>query len=255
MILRRLGNKKLIAKKVQAFFPHHKLYIEPFFGAGGMFFNKPKAEFNILNDLDSDVYNLFKVLLNKKDELLGRWNQIIIHEDLWNHWKSNQESTDIMKAVRFLVLSNFGYMGKPDTLRYFSRNTSKMISRHIDSTYQFIRSGCEFMNTDFRNVLSRISLNDQEKERAFCYADPPYLDTDNNYQQGFTKQDCVDLLDVLQASGMKFIMSEFDHPFVVEQARIRSLHIQKVGYRANLKNRRLELLVMNYIPHQLDLFS
>ena len=60
MILRRLGNKKKIAKKIQAYFPPHKIYIEPFFGAGGMFFNKPKAKYNIVNDLDSDVFNLFQ---------------------------------------------------------------------------------------------------------------------------------------------------------------------------------------------------
>jgi hypothetical protein len=30
MILRRLGNKKKIAKKIQAYFPPHKIYIEPF---------------------------------------------------------------------------------------------------------------------------------------------------------------------------------------------------------------------------------
>jgi len=50
MILRRLGNKKKIAHKIQAHFPEHKIYIEPFFGAGGMFFNKPKAKYNIVNN-------------------------------------------------------------------------------------------------------------------------------------------------------------------------------------------------------------
>ena len=44
MILKRLGNKKKIAKEIQKYFPEHKIYIEPFFGAGGMFFNKPKKQ-------------------------------------------------------------------------------------------------------------------------------------------------------------------------------------------------------------------
>ena len=35
-----------------------KIYIEPFFGAGGMFFNKRKAKYNVLNDLDSEIFNL-----------------------------------------------------------------------------------------------------------------------------------------------------------------------------------------------------
>lgn len=49
MILRRLGNKKKIAQEIIQYFPPHKIYIEPFFGAGGMFFNKPKAKQRGLN--------------------------------------------------------------------------------------------------------------------------------------------------------------------------------------------------------------
>jgi len=33
MILRRIGNKKKIAADIHKFFPPHKIYIEPFFGA------------------------------------------------------------------------------------------------------------------------------------------------------------------------------------------------------------------------------
>ena len=55
MILRRLGNKQAIAQDIIKYFPEHKAYIEPFFGAGGMFFNKPKAKYNIVNDIDSEA--------------------------------------------------------------------------------------------------------------------------------------------------------------------------------------------------------
>ena len=68
MILRRLGNKKKIAKEIQKHFPVHKIYIEPFFGAGGMFFNKPKVKYNFLNDNDSEVFNLFNVVSTKKEQ-------------------------------------------------------------------------------------------------------------------------------------------------------------------------------------------
>ena len=123
MILRRLGNKKKIAKKIQAHFPPHKIYIEPFFGAGGMFFNKPKAKYNIVNDLDSDVFNLFMVVMNRKDELLEAFKMMPIHQDLLEYWKKNKETDEIKKAIRFLFLSNLTFMGQGGTLQAGLGNT------------------------------------------------------------------------------------------------------------------------------------
>ena len=57
MILKRLGNKTKIAMDIQKHFPQHSIYIEPFFGAGGIFFNKPKAKYNVVNDF---IYHLFR---------------------------------------------------------------------------------------------------------------------------------------------------------------------------------------------------
>ena len=91
MILRRLGNKKKIAKEIQKYFPPHKIYIEPFFGAGGMFFNKPKAKYNIVNDLDSDVFNLFQVVMNEKEAKLDENNLQTLCK--WHHdSKSGKEA-------------------------------------------------------------------------------------------------------------------------------------------------------------------
>ena len=102
MILRRLGNKSKIAMDIQKYFPQHKIYIEPFFGAGGMFFNKTKVQYNIVNDLDSDVFNLFQVVSNKKEELEAAFKMMPIHSDLLDHWKEHKESEPIKKALRFL---------------------------------------------------------------------------------------------------------------------------------------------------------
>ena len=111
MILRRLGNKSKIAHEIQKYFPAHEIYIEPFFGAGGMFFNKPKAKYNIINDLDSDVFNLFQVVMNQKEELEKAFYLMPIHSDLLNYWKVNKETEPIKKALRFLFISNFTLLG------------------------------------------------------------------------------------------------------------------------------------------------
>lgn len=254
-MLRRLGNKKAIAKKIQIHFPREIVnYIEVFFGAGGMFFHKPKSKYNVVNDLDSDVFNLFQVISTRPKELKRAVWSMPLHEDLWNHWKENQETDPIRKAIRFLFLSNFGFMGKSGTMRFLSGNSKRLMYNSIDKTCELLFD-VEFTNCDFRELFRKLSVRKSEKAKTFVYADPPYLSTTNNYVAGFTEQDSSDLLDELQGCGYKFAMSEFDHPFILEQARERRLHIIIIGARHNLGNRRTEILVTNYETTQLELFA
>jgi len=246
MLLRRLGNKSKIAMDIYKHFPKHKQYIEPFFGAGGMFFNKPKAKYNIVNVQDSEVFNLFQVLSNNQKELTEQFLKMPISLDLWNYWKINKETEPVKKAIRFLFLSNFGYLGQPNILRYGLDNTASILLAEIDNAAKFM-FGVQFMNYDFRDMFKKINYrHDNEKDYTFCYCDPPYLGTTNNYEKSFEEQDSFELFEILQNSGLKWAMSEFDHPFILQQVKERKLNVITIGERVNLKNRRTEILVTNY---------
>ena len=251
MILRRLGNKSKIAKEIQKYFPPHKIYIEPFFGAGGMFFNKPKAKYNIVNDLDSDVFNLFQVVMNQKEELEKAFYMMPIHSDLLDYWKQNKESDPIKKALRFLFLSNFTIMGSGSGMRIgASGGTNKnIVDENLKTTFEKLKN-VQLNNCDFIRFMSSISFDDRktptETNESFIYCDPPYLGTSDNYSNSFTKEQSKSLFNTLEESKCKFAMSEFNHPFILEQAKERGLNIIIIGERQNLKNRRTEILITNY---------
>jgi DNA adenine methylase len=251
MILRRLGNKKKIAKEIQKYFPPHKIYIEPFFGAGGMFFNKPKAKYNIVNDLDSDVFNLFQVVMNQKEELEKAFYMMPIHSDLLDYWKKNEEVEPIKKALRFLFLSNITIMGTGSGMRYGTENPKNVLYDNLEKTFELI-DDVQFSNKDFRKFFN--ILRERNFEQSFIYLDPPYLGTNDNYSHSFKEEDSKDLFDELERTGCKFAMSEFDHPFILEQAEKRGLNVITIGERQNLKNRRVEILVTNY-KNELSLFD
>lgn len=260
-ILRRLGNKSKIAEKIQYYFPEHKIYIEPFFGAGGMFFNKPKAKYNIVNDLDSDVFNLFQVVMNQKEELEKAFYMMPIHSDLLEYWKKNEETDSIKKALRFLLLSNFTFNGS-GTMIVWGASPSRATSYKIDfneklnKTFDFLHS-VQFNNKEFRKFIKDIMLDSRSGEllKTFIYNDPPYIGTTDNYSNSFTEQDSFDLFEANEKTGCKYAMSEFDHPFILDQAKERNLNVIIIGERQNLKNRRIEILVTNYEKKQLDIFS
>lgn len=258
MILRRLGNKKKIAKEIQKHFPPHKIYIEPFFGAGGMFFNKPKAKYNIVNDLDSDVFNLFQVVMNQKEELEKAFYIMPIHSDLLDYWRKNEETDPIKKALRFLFLSNLTYLGKGDTIQLGQDFGKNQFYKSINETFNYLQN-TKFDNSDCFVFLSKnIAIGESgfscSPDETLIYCDPPYLGTDDNYSNSFTEEQSEKLFDTLEETGCKFAMSEFDHPFILEQAKKRGLSVIIIGERQNLKNRRTEILITNYENRQITLF-
>ena len=242
MILRRMGNKKKLSGELQGLFPKHSVYIEPFFGAGGMFFHKPKVKYNIVNDIDADVFNLFMVVMNDKEALREAFFQMPIHTDLLEYYKNNEEAEPLKKALRFLFLSNFTYLGSGETIKFGTENP-KLTFERLNKTFELL-TDVQFMNKDFRIFLKSIQI--KKPENFFIYADPPYLGTNDNYSDSFTEVDVVDLFDALEATKCQFGYSEFNHPFLIEEAERRGLVVNYIGERQNLKNRRSEILITNY---------
>lgn len=255
MILTRLGNKRKLSKDLWEYFPKHKMRIELFFGAGGSFFYTPESQYAILNDLDDDVFNLYQVLLTNKCQLQEQVKLMPISQSLVKHWKVNKEIDPIKKALRFLLLSNFTYLGKGDTLRLGLDNTKKNLIDCIEPTFLKLQNA-KITNQDFREVLSKISFSKTviPKNHAFVYLDPVYLDTEHYYKvPDWTEHDTEDCFKIMSNSGIKCAMSEFDHEMVLDFCSDYKMNVNPVKERVNIKNRRIELLITNYTDPQLKL--
>lgn len=254
MILRRLGNKSKLAESIYKTFPKHHVYLEPFFGTGSMYFLKPRAMHNIVNDLDDDVYNLWNVYVKQYDKLLEAIKDMPKSESLYNYWKKNKESDEVLKALRFLMISNFSYLGQTGSFTIVAGNNKKVLLENYLSMRDTIND-ITICNSDFRKFYDNISYDSFYVKNNFTvmsYNDPPYLGASDNYSHSFKEKDSVDLFDINCNLSSKysnkyfFAISEFNHPFILEQAKQRNLNIINLGERRSINNRNTEILITNY---------
>lgn len=61
-VLKYPGSKWNIARQLVGLMPEHHSYVEPFFGSGALLFSKPPSDIETVNDLDSEVVNLFRCI-------------------------------------------------------------------------------------------------------------------------------------------------------------------------------------------------
>jgi len=258
MLLRRLGNKTRLLPKLLELFPENiTTFIDMFMGSGSVSFAMiDRAKYIIANDKDEEIFNLFLVLKERQDDLVNAVKLMPIHAALFAYWKGQQEHDRVWRAARFLMLSNFGLFGKPNTLKFGQDNNKQELLKGIDQVFKKI-SNIYFMVCDFRDVLNKIGVrHERDLHNFFVYADPPYFETDSNYADDFTTQDTQELFELLAGSNIRFAISEFDNPFILALAEKYGLKVIELGERRNLNNRRMEILITNYdpAPRQTSLF-
>src|SRR5262250_1358971 len=98
-----IGGKNRLAKKIISLFPKHLTYVEPFAGGAQVLFHKQPSDVEVLNDLDGEIVNFFRVCQSHHQELV-RYLHFIVVSRQWYEMLANtrpESLTDIQRAARF----------------------------------------------------------------------------------------------------------------------------------------------------------
>ena len=63
------GGKQQLASKIISMMPSHRIYCEPFFGGGAVFFQKPKSYLEVINDKNDRLITFYRQAQEHFDEL------------------------------------------------------------------------------------------------------------------------------------------------------------------------------------------
>src|SRR5260370_918804 len=73
-----IGGKKRLAKRVIEIFPKHTTYVEAFAGGAQVFFHKEPSKVEVLNDLDGEIVNFYRVCQQHHEELIRYFRYTVV---------------------------------------------------------------------------------------------------------------------------------------------------------------------------------
>src|SRR5579862_8485693 len=110
------GGKQKLAKELLPLIPTHRLYIEPFMGGGALFFAKEPSAAEIINDLNGNVTNFYRIVQSQFDELKklvdGTLHSRATHQEAMQVYNNPKDFDAISRAWAFWVVTNQGFAGK-----------------------------------------------------------------------------------------------------------------------------------------------
>ena len=106
-----IGGKRAIANQIIATFPEHTTYVEAFAGGAQVFFHKEPSKVEVLNDLDGEMVNFFRICQQHYEELV-RYLRFVLVSRKWHELLKATDPamlTDIQRAARHLCLLKNSY--------------------------------------------------------------------------------------------------------------------------------------------------
>jgi len=233
----RIGSKQDIVDKLISMVPEHKIYVEPFVGGGSMFWKMDNKSKMIINDIDKQLIEGYRLLKNGDNKLIIpptiEEKQQLVNRKARN---DNERLTQIL----LLSCNTFGSQGKYKIYK----NTAHIQKIKKINEYSNKLKNTTILNQDFKKVIKKYDSTD-----TFFFLDPPYEKSiDTLYDNYFI--DYKELVSILSNIKGFFMLTINDSPnirnlfkkFNIVQIVVKQKSNSELGGSGD----RRELIIMNY---------
>jgi DNA adenine methylase len=236
----RTGGKSLLKKRIIDMFPddyEHMTYVEPFIGAGHVYFYKNPSDKEIINDLDKDVINLFKGF--------KKFNGDKIADDIHGTY-TKKDFKDIINANPTTPYNKFIQLLLRYKLSFFGQGKSYGNPRLINPNYEPYHDRLKhttILNKSFEKVIKQY-----DSANTLFYLDPPYENSDKLYTHDTLP--IKDVYDILKNIKGYFLLSYNDSKEAKELFKNYKIKRIKTKYTKGTEggqhNVKTELIISNY---------
>lgn len=228
-----IGGKRALAKTLVPMIADvpHECYVEPFVGMGGIFFrraSRPKAE--VINDINREVTNLFRMLQRHYQQLLDTMKWQLCSRAEFDRLVATDPAhlTELERASRFIYLqrATFGGMVTKQSFGVATTNPARFdltkLVPMLEAAHDRLAS-VQIECLSFDKLIPRY-----DRPHTLFYCDPPYWGSEDDYGKDvFSQADFERLRDLLEGIKGRFILSINDVPEIREM--FKDFTIQPVG--------------------------
>jgi DNA adenine methylase len=243
-----IGGKRRLAKHIIPEFPEHECYVEPFCGGAALFFMKEPVSVEVINDVNSDVINLYRVVQHHLEEFVRQFKWLLISRQMYQ-WLSDtpvETLTDIQKAARFYYLQQMGFGGKVDG-RTFGTGTTKAPNLNLLRIEETLSQAHLRLSRVFVEHLDwKKCIHKYDRPHTLFYLDPPYWETEG-YGVNFPFSEYEAMAEKAKNSQGKVIISINNHPDI--RNVFAGFRMKEVNLRYSLNNKSKtsgELIIFNW---------
>lgn len=247
----RVGWKSKLSKEIIGLFPKHKHYVEVFGWWLSILFSKQNSKLETVNDINSDLINLFETIKYHPQTLSYYLNQLFISRVIFNNIKLKKyiPKNDIEKAAYFYYIISQSFWSKGDNFAMSSKAWRK--PKNLWKSFTKWTDRLKFVTIENMSFEQLIKTYDTSNE-TFFYLDPPYYNFEKFYKSWFSKAQHLLLRDTLKNIKWKFLLSYNDCPEIRELYKDFNIQSSKqIEYtlwkNANGKHKKVtELYITNY---------
>lgn len=207
-----VGGKRRLADQLIPNFPRHKCYVEVFAGGAALYFMRPPADVEVLNDVNGDLVNLYRVVKHHLEEFVRQFKWALSSREVfkWLQDTPPETLTDIQRAARFFYLQQHAFGGKVQGQSWGTATTAPpvnllRIEENLSAAHLRL-SNAYIENLDWAKCIERY-----DRPHTFFYLDPPYWQTEG-YGVEFGFEQYEKMAAMMAALQGKAILSINDHP-------------------------------------------
>lgn len=245
----RVGGKSKLRKTIIKMLPEHTCYVELFMGAGWVYFGKAPSKIEVVNDIDKELVNLFKMLKYHAPEVERLLQYEFSGRDIFNEYKHTtlEQLTEINRAIRFLYVISQSFASKGIVYGYAPTAPPKGNLYYTDLLHK-VRD--RLKNTYVENLSFETIIDKYDRPGTIFFADPPYYNLTSYQGYPFKKEDHLLLRDKLANIQGKFLLTINDCPEAREWYCGFNITEVTVPYSicrdTDKRKRAAELIITNY---------